>query len=381
VNRSTGTELLGLVTLVVVLWTGIPLRAGTLLLFDRGLESGDLASESSGLFFINRAGTRSRIEVSAIQRYYPRLSGTAATGSGSTLPEGIILKNGTILAGKWETLAPPAVTLKPRQWKIPISEIAVALTSDTPRELFSRLKPGQRGLLLSHGDFFEGSLRAATADRLLAVHETLGPRAFARTETHAVVLQPMTPAASLFNVRLTDGTVLGVANAGLGSSEVVLQAPPLEPIRVGWTDVAEFGAGALRFLDLTTGRSVDPAGRGAAAYERVLVDEPVGGFGESMSAPALRMAAAASVTFSIPAGFTEFAARVNPTPGLESGRRLSFSVLADGRLVHRTSPIGSAPGAVPIRCTLTGARQITLRMESDAVPASGDWVRPVLFRR
>jgi hypothetical protein len=86
----------------------------------------------------------------------------------------------------------------------------------------------------------------------------------------------------------------------------------------------------------------------------------------------------------VPAGFTEFVAKVAADDSTPPGQRMVFSVLADGRSLARSGALAAGDPAQNLRVVLSGSRNLVLRVDTTANASPdtrGRWIQAFFLRR
>ena len=97
-----------------------------------------------------------------------------------------------------------------------------------PDKLADKIKPGQPGVLLTDGTFFEGEFRGIGRGRALISSVLHGLRSFdVNHEVIAVVLRKISPQPAEFGVKTADGSFYAVTEMDLEQNEIVVQVAAL----------------------------------------------------------------------------------------------------------------------------------------------------------
>jgi sRNA-binding regulator protein Hfq len=124
---------------------------------------------------------------------------------------GIVLKNGTILAGEVKEMDETLVTFEPiggsRQILNTLNIARVQFRSMSP-QLAARISSGSPGILLLNGDFVEGELKSFKKGRVTVSSVIFGLRSYdTANQAAALVLRPFQNGAK-FVVRTSTGSAL-----------------------------------------------------------------------------------------------------------------------------------------------------------------------------
>jgi hypothetical protein len=150
-------------------------------------------------------------------------------------PPGVLLRNGTFIAGAVEKATESSVRLGGLFKDTPVSTVNIARIVFQPlaKKLEERILPGRAGLLLSQGDFVDAEFRGIDGGQVRAGSVLFGVRTYdAKKEVLAAVLRQPSPAPAACEVRLKDGSVLH-ASAMTGEADVLLvRDATLGPIKI-----------------------------------------------------------------------------------------------------------------------------------------------------
>jgi hypothetical protein len=127
------------------------------------------------------------------------------------MPAGVLLRDGTFLAGPIEQATESAVHLDGRFHDVALSTVNVAamFLQGLPQSLVQRHAASRPGVFLAQGEFIEADFRGLKEGRLEMTSTLFGRRSYeAGREAMAVSLRPVVAAPAAFEVRLRDYSVL-----------------------------------------------------------------------------------------------------------------------------------------------------------------------------
>lgn len=343
------------------------LRADTIEPFGGEPVSGKVDLEFGGGVFRTPQGAVGKLDFNNIYRIrFDR------RGPEECVP-GIVLRDGSRLAGPHGSLAEANVQFPKRGVSIPFTEVACIVYERFPVALMANASDGQTGALLTGGDFFSGTIAKGAADAygVKVFNSIFGLRRFdARNhEVLAAVTGPVRMLATNYEFRTADGSLFGADNFGIDRG-IVLRHPIYDSLRIAASEVVEIRAGANRCRALIT---IPQLNAEPAEGLRIVPDE---GFTADTKTV---------VSCPVPAGFNEFVARVAPGETLPAGHRIVFTVIANGAPLARSTPQTAGDPPQALRVALNGARGIILRIDLAAGPAGsvapGRWIQPLFLRR
>ena len=342
-------------------------------MFDGTFLEGSLAFDNG---LIIRSSTTLRLNFADILR------AKFADGKAEEFQPGLVLVNGSRIAGPFTSLAETTVKSEHRNLTLPGGEIAWAIYQPFGADIAAQIPRGKIGALLPGGDFFEGAARAADSNTAKVVNTIFGPRIFdgRRKELHALVLREIKPQPAGFEVVTADGSVFAALDiVARDATGITLRHPFYDGMKIETKDIVEIRAGPTRFTALdtlkpartdSTQQPCFAAGKMLDGTPLKIGDKPVRGF-ETLTG--------AAITWDLPVASATFTARVAASPTTPAAQKLTFAIYADGRPIARSAPLAVGDPAVILRCTLTAISKLSLRVEGPA--GSGIWADPILFRR
>lgn len=300
---------------------------------------------------------------------------------------GLVLVNGTRIAGKFSSLAEKTVKFEGSNFIVPGGEIAWVVYQPFGPELAAQIPRGKTGALLPGGDFFEGTPKGADAATARVLNPIFGPRVFhaEKKEMHALILREFKPQPAAFEVVAADGSVLAALDLlARDPASITLRHPLYDGVRISVNDLVEIRIAQNRFTALEATKPaqiVAPEGKTAeqsfAAGKTLdgsplqLVGKPARGF-ESL--------AGAVISWDMPPGAATFVTRVGAAPTTPPAQKLIFSVYADGKAISRSALIGAGDAPAILRCAVPAAAKL-LSVRAEGVTGSGIWADPVVLRR
>ena len=141
----------------------------------------------------------------------PSSARTASSDRNEKLPPGILLRNGTFIAGRVERATESSLKTGGLLKNTSLSTINVAriLCQPLPPALAARIPAGRTGLLLSRGDFVDADFRGLDGDQIKVSSILFGARTYsASKDVLAVVLRDVNALPVPYEVRLRDQSLL-----------------------------------------------------------------------------------------------------------------------------------------------------------------------------
>jgi hypothetical protein len=357
-------RLLAFAVLAITLAAGGVARAASIETFTGDILTGKVELDFGGIFYHPLKGPTAKIDLGSVYRVEFDLNASI-----ETFRPGVVLRNGVRLVAPWGPFNDPVIKFPRRNLSLPAEEIAWIIYGSFPAELASNVPAGQTGALLPKGDFFAGTIKGADAAAAKVFNPIFGLRTFTAQDICALVLRDTHVPAAQFEVRTADGSLFAADSLAPSQNGVTIKHTLYDNLLLGAAEVIDIRAGANRCRPLAT------LGELRAEPPDGLSLLPERGF---------TLATTSVANCVVPAGFTEFAAKVAPDDNTPAGQRLVFSVLADGRPLAHTTPM--AVGELPqnLRVTLSGNHNLILRVDAVGRPASdlrGRWVQAFFLRR
>ena len=215
--------------------------AGSVQLLDGTTHEGELTLADGVLV----RGSRS-VKVALSNVLVARFKDEPAAGK---YVPGVVLTNGTRIAGEFSSLTEPTVRFERKGIQVPSGDIAWAIYQPFEAALAAAIPKAKTGALLAGGDFFEGTCKAADARMAKVLNPIFGPHIFsaASGELHALVLREVKSQAATFEVITSDGSCyLAMEVLVRDATSVVLRHPHYDGLKIDLDDLVEIRAAPAR---------------------------------------------------------------------------------------------------------------------------------------
>jgi hypothetical protein len=158
------------------------------------------------------------------------------TGPDAMIPAGVLLRNGSFVACRVESVEEDIVQcsrlLEGR--RIPLSEVTRIVCQPLSRDLASQVISGRPGVLLANGDFVEGTFVGMEGTQVTISSVLLGLRTYNTTQqVAALILGEASGPPPQYEVRLRDQSVLFTNVLEIEPGAVVLADRLFAGLRVG----------------------------------------------------------------------------------------------------------------------------------------------------
>jgi len=157
-------------------------------------------------------------------------------------PAGVLLRNGTFLAGPVERATESSLRMTGFFSNNPISTLNVARIHLQPlaKSSLSRLQPGRTGVLLAKGDFMECEFRGLSDGQVQVTSILFGTRKYdAKKDVLALVLRELSSTRASFEIQLLDRSRLLAASVELRGEDLLVQDATFGAVSIPMSLVAE----------------------------------------------------------------------------------------------------------------------------------------------
>jgi hypothetical protein len=299
--------------------------------------------------------------------------------NGSTaLTEGLMLTDDSLLLAQIDSMDDKTLTCTPRggaSKTIPRSRVARLQFGTVTKAQWDKVPPGKTGVLLSEGDFFEGTI-TGIKDKSVSVESVLfGPAHFSTaTRARGIILADAHEGVVDWEIWTSNGSVLMADSAKIDGDHIDVNDPWLGEFQLGLTDLQQIkaGAGRNRSLSDLKPESIDPPGlysfSADTTPEGLALDMRGADVAPRTFTKGVYVAAGCSVTWNLAGQFRAFSA----VPGIPMvtlpGASVRLIVLVDGQEKYRSDPmtsIDTLKESQIINLNVTDAKTLTLRVEGD----------------
>jgi hypothetical protein len=343
------------------MWAASAMHAGTVQMMNGTILEGTV-SVDGGLLIKGKTV----VKVALAQVFIARFVDAPVSNE---YPTGLVLVNGTRIAGNFTPLGELTVRVEEKGIRIPSEEVAWAVYQPFPATLAASIPKGKTGALLRGGDFFEGASKGGDSRSAKVVNSIFGPRTFnaENKQIHALVQRGIAPQASAFAVHTRDGSrYFALDVTARDATGVILRHPHYDGLQIAAAELVEIRAVPHRIIFL-------------AEREPSLGRDKEAGQAAIFTGSTAKLGVGKSVTWSLPTSGGTFLARAVVAPETPPGNKLVFVIMVDDRVVFRSQFIG--PGSPPLllNYAIPAANTVTLRVEG--VEGAGVLEDPVIVPR
>lgn len=295
-------------------------------------------------------------------------SGATASTAGELL-QGVVLRNGSMIAGTVRSADESTVRLwRGVELSFPLAEVSRVVYSPLNDSLQEMLREARPGVLLLTGDFLEGRFRGIADQRVRISSVLFGLKAAPAAQVAAVQLAPASAGNGKYEIRAVDGSVLFADELGIENGRLVFTMAGTGKVSLHVTDLLELRAGPSRFAALN---KLKPALAGAALHGRGLyVDELPGGLSlGSRLRSGLALEAGITAAYDLKGEYRVLTAHAAIAEGSLPTTGLRLVVLGDGRELYRSPPLSSLEDATTLAVPVTGVKKLEIKVEA-AAPAA-----------
>lgn len=312
-----------------------------------------------------------------------QVSFTPPPCSAVILPPGVILQDGSFLAGSFDHLALDpaspevngAFNRKGKRVAIPRSNVAVVAMLPGPRAQLTAAG-AQIGLLMKNGDFLTGTFQDIDRGGVHLTSELLGPVIYGAADVQACLLQPVQPQAAAYEMRLRDGSIIRASGVSVAGNQVSISEVSGLDLEVASDEVAQFRSGSSQSLLEFPFKAIPPASAANPAPEPLPVECWQGNNQEEiLSAPA-----GTAVEFPLTGTFSAMSMRIALASGAPPNAQATIRILADGTEIGRTPPFKAGEQPRWLRSTLQQPKTVTLEADSTYPGTKVLFIDPILIR-
>ena len=298
----------------------------------------------------------------------------ATAGPAARITSGVVLRNGTVLAGGVRGGDETSIRLQNRT--ISTNTVSHVVFRPVTADLEAKIAAGRSGVLLANGDFLEGKLRSFEEKGVKISSVLFGVRRFGAGDgLVALVLAPVQPVPSTIEVTTLDGSTYQAKGIKAQKDGLEIEDTQLGAVKIASREVAELRIGSVRMQSLCEVRPAQVTGQGL-----IKGVEELGVWG---SAQALVAKADTELQFELDGGAVALRARVGVPARILPAVGVRFVVVGDGRELLRSAPMTSLDEPVELTVQIAKVRRLGLRVEAVDAPeagAAGYWSDPAVIR-
>ena len=341
----------------------------------------------AGIIVCTRENTPMGTHAQALRLTVSQPAAAGAPTGPTNLPEGLMLRTGTLLA-RAEIARADDGSIRfskadRRDIVLPAMHVARIVFRELSPDMLARIPPGRGGVLLRAGDFVEGEFKSVAGARVHLSSVLFGLQRFeVANQAACVVLRDPDPLKAAHVVRTTDGSIYMAKSAKVEKEKLVVEDAAAGEFRIALQEIEEITAGSGKLQPLASMKpsKVDAAGGIAPADACVL--SPPGNMTLSGAAPGnpilLRTACTATWDLNKEYRLLTFKAGVPDT--VAPTALVRFIVLGDGKPLYKSPPRTSTEGPIAASVVLKDVTTLTLKLESTSadsgdatIPTPGIW--------
>lgn len=314
----------------------------------------------------NNAVCTATFEKLAISTAEPRASEPAAAAVQAL--RGVVLRDGTTVSGQLRSISDSAVRIyreREHEISIPLTEVARILFGGPSRDRRAKIEPGRTGVLLSNGDFFEGTLQGLEGDRVKISSVLFGLRKFEAAQTVAAVLRDIAPPAAKYEVRLVDGAMLYADEVGVERDAIALKTKAGE-LKFPTSEIAEIKAGANRFKSMADLKPVSVKQDGG--LPGFVADATTAGVPMSLGGQrcerGIGLSAGTNVSYDLGGEYRALMLKLGVPDGVLPAGGVRFAIRADGKDVYISPERTSLDEPLSVTLNIVNVKTLELLVHS-----------------
>jgi hypothetical protein len=170
----------------------------------------------------------------------PTFSKNAPIDFTDKTPPGVLLRNGSFLAGIVERATESSLRMKGRESPLSTVNVSRILLQPLSKQLEEHIPPGRAGLLLRRGDFVDAEFKAIDNGEVRTSSILFGPQAYDATkEVVVIALRHHSVSAVAFEVRLVDGSLLSASGIDVDNGLLVVRDSMAGVVKVAFAELAQ----------------------------------------------------------------------------------------------------------------------------------------------
>jgi len=294
--------------------------------------------------------------------------GAIAAGSGqSAAPKGVVLRQGSVLAGTIYSANDSAVKMNAggREVSIPLNDLARIYFLPLRYEAMAKLAKDQAGILLANGDFLEGQLVGISPGQVRLSSVLFGLKRFDQPRVAAAVLHEISKLPTRYEVTTGDGSDFLLDRLSIEKNALLVELGAIGSLKYAAEQISEVRIGASRYAWLSEMKPAKIEGDGAgkaAPAGKSLNGKPC--------AHALELAAGSRVSYELNGGYSVLIFRGGVPDDIPPEIRTRFTALADGKEVYRSPALTSNDSPLSVTVPISGVNRLTIAADATAAPAA-----------
>jgi hypothetical protein len=337
---------------------------------------------------------------------FDQISFTPAPSQAQIFPPGVLLQDGTFLAGNFRSLpldpaqpdAAENFTRNGMTVSIPRSKIAVVLMLPTARSQVAAMNSSV-GLLMKNGDVLNEAPDVISASGVRVSSVLLGVTTYNPVDVRACFLEPLQTPTAHYEIRLRDRSVIYADSVEAHNDSLLLQDTSGVAVEVTRDEIAQFRAGPavaqpLAELDWKAVSPATPqapipaappqtnapsstAGAAPAALE---ASPPVWSWQGPNEEELIEATAGTTLNFPLSERITALSSRIVLSPDSPPNVSVTVRVLADGREIGRTPPLKAGDPPRLMKASVQNPKAVSFEVDSTTAESKLIFIDPVAIR-
>jgi hypothetical protein len=303
------------------------------------------------------------------------------------LPEGLMLRTGTLLARAEIARADDGSIRfsKGDRRDVSLSNLHVAriVFRELTPDMLSRIPAGRTGVLLRAGDFVEGDFKGIAGARIQLSSVLFGLQRFEiGAQAACVVLRDLDPARAQYVLRTTDGSIYMAKSAKVENQTLVVEDAAAGEFNVARHEVEEITAGPGKLQPLVNMKpsKVDAAPGIAPADACVLAAASSMTLSNTTPTHPILLRSACAAHWDVNRQYRLLTFQAGVPDAIAPTAMVRFVVLGDGKPLYKSPPRASTDAPLAASVALKDVKILTLALESTssdggaaAIPTPGLW--------
>jgi hypothetical protein len=322
------------------------------------------------------------------------MQAAAAPTGPANLPEGLMLRTGTLLAHADIHKADGGSIRFGRngQPDATVSNLHVGriIFRELTPDMIARIPAGRRGILLKAGDFVEGEFKGIAGGRVQISSVLFGVQRFEIFgQAACVVVNDLEPARAEYVVRTGDGSLYMAESAAVEKDKLVVKDALAGELSIPRQDVVDIsaGPGKLQPLAAIKPTKVDVAAGTTPADACVVAPSTPMMLGGVVASDAIVMRGGCAASWNLGKRYRMLTFKLGVPDGVAPTSPVRFVVLGDGKPLYKSPPRTSADAPLSDSVALKDVQALLLKVETTSadagalsIPTPGIWADASLVK-
>lgn len=286
---------------------------------------------------------------------------------------GILMRDGTLLSAHIRSANDSSIRLyrdRDGEFAVPLTDVSRILFNPPTREAAVKLSQsaGKTGVILTSGDFFEGSVIGIDDSRIRVSSVLFGLKRYDTGQVVAAILRDPAPTPSKYEVRPADGSLIFADALTFEKDRLVVPTRLAGNLKFLPADLIDITAGSSRFqslLDLKPTKVDAPPNRSTPAWapDATTVGLPMS-LGGKPAERGIGLSAGATLTYALDGNYRILILRLGVPDGVLPTNPVRFTLIADGKELFKSNPLTTLDDPAVLTVPIADVKQLTIRLDA-----------------